>query len=255
MCGVSVKDIYYEDEDSDSQSDDDEWEVKKIFQISKTEESYWWEKVSINGQEINCQIDTASPKCLISEKLASHLTKEKPKPTTKRFISYTKHPIEVVGSLRLQVEGKRTKGLATFYVVKDEQAPLLSGQVAEKLQLIARIKKIQRNESAESMLNQLEPEIGKTTGLIPKKYRLKVDPTAKPQVNGPRRYPAHLMPRIKEKLREMEKEGQIIKVTEPTEWVNSMHPVVAGEKFWNGSVLTHRLSIKLSSAKIILYRR
>lgn len=49
-------------------------------------------------------------------------------------------------------------------------------------------------------------------------------------VHAPSRQPHALMDRIKKKLSEMEKEGHIAKVTEPTDWVNSMVTVVKQDK-------------------------
>ncbi|KAK2562371.1 Enzymatic polyprotein [Acropora cervicornis] len=53
-------------------------------------------------------------------------------------------------------------------------------------------------------------------------YSLKSDSTATPVVIGPRRQPAALLPKIVGKLNEMEEEGHLVKVTQPTDWANSM---------------------------------
>ena len=57
---------------------------------------------------------------------------------------------------------------------------------------------------------------------MPGTYYIKMDPTAKPVVHGPRRQPAALLPKIVDKLKEMEKKGHLAKVMQPTDWVNSM---------------------------------
>ena len=57
---------------------------------------------------------------------------------------------------------------------------------------------------------------------MPGTYSIKIDPTAKPVVHGPRRQPAALLPKIVDKLKEIEKEGHLAKVMQPTDWVNSM---------------------------------
>ena len=61
-----------------------------------------------------------------------------------------------------------------------------------------------------------------SSGAMPGTYSIKIDPTAKPVVHGPRRQPTALLPKIKEKLKEIEKEEHLAKVTQPTDWVNSM---------------------------------
>ena len=65
---------------------------------------------------------------------------------------------------------------------------------------------------------------------MPGTYYIKMDPTAKPVVHGPRRQPAALLPKIVDKLKEMEREGHLAKVMQPTDWVNSMVVSSRGEK-------------------------
>ena len=50
---------------------------------------------------------------------------------------------------------------------------------------------------------------------------MKIEVDAKPVVNPPRKIPAALREKVKKELDEMEKTGVIIKVEEPTDWVNS----------------------------------
>ena len=49
-----------------------------------------------------------------------------------------------------------------------------------------------------------------------------IDPTATPVVNAPRKVPVALRKRVKKALSDMENDGVIRKVDEPTDWVNSM---------------------------------
>ncbi|KAI2661981.1 Retrovirus-related Pol polyprotein from transposon 17.6 [Labeo rohita] len=58
-----------------------------------------------------------------------------------------------------------------------------------------------------------------------------LDPHATPVVHSPRRIPLALRSRLKEELESMERQGVIVKVTEPTEWVNFM---VVAEKLRTG---------------------
>ncbi|XP_056880704.1 uncharacterized protein LOC130521067 isoform X1 [Takifugu flavidus] len=75
-------------------------------------------------------------------------------------------------------------------------------------------------------LQQVEP-FCKGIGLFPGECTIHLDPKAIPVVHPPRRVPIALRKRLKMELQNMEKQQVIIKVTEPTEWVNSM---VAAEK-------------------------
>ena len=83
--------------------------------------------------------------------------------------------------------------------------------------------------SLKELLNQ-HPDLQNASGVMPGTYSIKIDPTAAPVVHGPRRQPAALLPKIVSKLKEMEKEGHLAKVTQPTDWVNSMVVSSRGDK-------------------------
>ena len=65
---------------------------------------------------------------------------------------------------------------------------------------------------------------------MPGTYSIKIHLTVTPVVHGPRRQPAALLPKITSKLKELEKEGHLAKVTQPTDWVNSMVVAQKGQK-------------------------
>ena len=62
------------------------------------------------------------------------------------------------------------------------------------------------------------------TGLscLPGEYHIEVDPAIKPVQHAPRRVPVPLKSKLKEKIDEMEKQGIIVKETQPTEWISSL---------------------------------
>uniref|UniRef100_A0A8C5PPV9 Gypsy retrotransposon integrase-like protein 1 n=1 Tax=Leptobrachium leishanense TaxID=445787 RepID=A0A8C5PPV9_9ANUR len=74
------------------------------------------------------------------------------------------------------------------------------------------------------------PELTRTTGTLPGKYTIKIDPEAQGVVHPVRRQPAALRNKILEKLQEMVKDGYITKVNQPTEWVSSMVAAVRNGK-------------------------
>ena len=59
-------------------------------------------------------------------------------------------------------------------------------------------------------------------GCLEKPYKILINPTVTPVVNPPRKIPAALPKRVKKALNDMENDGVIKKVDEPTDWVNSM---------------------------------
>ena len=69
-------------------------------------------------------------------------------------------------------------------------------------------------------------------GCLPREYNIEVDQNHTPGVHAPRRLPIAIRELVQGKLDEMETEGIIVKVAEPTPWVSSM--VVVCKK--NGDV-------------------
>jgi len=53
-------------------------------------------------------------------------------------------------------------------------------------------------------------------------YHITLDPEVSPVVHAPRTVPIELKDKLQAKLREMESQGIIAKVTQPTDWVNSL---------------------------------
>jgi len=170
------------------------------------------------------QIDTGATKSLLPYKVFKDMLCDTPiTKTARKFKSYTHHPIKVEGYVTLPTRYKNKFVDVQYYVVHVDQKPLLSGQVSEQLGLIERIHEV---------ANELDkyPELRKTTGTLPGTYSIKIDPTVTPVVHGPRRQSKALSAKIRTKLKEMEADGHITKVTEPTNWVSSMVTVVRNGK-------------------------
>ena len=141
-------------------------------------------------------------------------------PTDRKFESYSSNKLKVEGCITLPTCHKNVCIDVPYYVIEAERKPLLlSGDASKQLRLIERVYGLEQY-----------PELKMTTGTLPGKYSLKIDPSAKPVVHGPRRQPRALMPKIVDKLHEIERDKHIMKVTEPTHWVSSMVVVVKNGK-------------------------
>ena len=227
--GYKTKVVYEEEDTSEEESEDDfESENESVYSsvkavcISGKIDGEWWETVRINGVPTRSQIDTGTAQCLLPYNLYEKLKCGPLKKADKKFQSYTKHKIRVYGYINLPVAYKERQTKIKFYIAESQEQPLLSGEASKHLGLIERIHKIKDLEDF--------PELKKTTGTLPGTYSLKIDPTVQPVVHGPRRQPRALIPKIKAKLEEMEREKHITKVSEPTDWVSSLVVVMKGEK-------------------------
>ena len=179
--------------------------------------------MALNESNIDVQIDTGASVSIISAKLFRRL-----QPYTRlnkpdcRLKSYSKHPIAIAGHATVPVTYKDNTTDVKFYVVELNQPAILSGEASSRLGLIERIHGV---EDLPEFTN-----VKKATGVLPGLYSLKVDPSMRPVVHGPRRQPCALAAKIKAKLDEMVSEQHIVRVTEPTDWVSSMVTVLKKDK-------------------------
>ena len=90
------------------------------------------------------------------------------------------------------------------------------------------------NETKSPTVDELEeqfPQVLQGTGVFEGKYHLHLDPSVKPVVHPPRRVLVALRERLKTSLDDLEKQGIIAKVSEPTPWVSSLVLVDRGNKW------------------------
>ena len=79
-----------------------------------------------------------------------------------------------------------------------------------------------KSQQGGKRLYQEIPKCVHSLGRLDKPYHIEIDPTVKPVVNPVRTVPAALREKVKAELEDMEKQGVIRRVDEPTDWVNSM---------------------------------
>ena len=167
-----------------------------------------------------CQLDTDAYASVINTTQLRQIAPNAPiKKTKKTLVSYSQHQIKPKGYVTLPMRFNEKELNVNFYVIDRKQKPLLSGKVCQALDLIQRVRKIDVN--LEELLDQ-HPDLQNASGVMPGTYSIKIDPTATPVVHGPCRQSASLLPKIVSKLKEIEKEGHLAKITQPTDWVNCM---------------------------------
>ena len=131
------------------------------------------------------------------------------------------------GYTALPVRFRDRESWVKFYVIDSKQNPILSGKACQALILVQRVHQL--DTDLKELLDR-HPDLENASGAMPGTYSIKIYPTAKQVVHGPRRQPAALLPKIVDKLKEMEKGGHLAKVMQPTDWVNSMVVSSRGEK-------------------------
>ena len=200
-----------------SEKSDDDGGAHLINTVTDAGQHDWWECIEVDGFHIDMQIDTGVTKSLLPYTVFKDMLCDTPiTKTALKFKSYTHHPIKVEGYVTLPTRYKNK-------FVDVDQKPLLSGQASEQLGLIERIHEV---------TNELDtyPEVRQTTGTLPGTYSIKIALAVTPVIHWPRRQPKALSVKIRTKLKEMETDDHITKVTEPTDWVSSMVTVVPNGK-------------------------
>ncbi|XP_013407627.1 uncharacterized protein LOC106171724 [Lingula anatina] len=214
----SDNDVYYDDSVSEDSNNDPlyihttEVDDENVDSVSAAEDK-WIVTLDVQDKPLKFRIDTGA-KCNILvkadyEKLSLHKNLNQ---TTKVLRSYSNHKIRPIGKAQLSVAYNTTQLPVDFEVVDIDQENVINGAVSEKLGLLHRVR-VNKVNSVDDFT-----ELAKDTGTLPGKHTIKIDPTAKGVIHPARRQPASLKPRIVEKLQEMESDGFITRVHEPTEW-------------------------------------
>lgn len=179
-------------------------------------------------------IDSGAAVNIISEKTYNNLSIQ-PRflHTDLRMLAYgSKNALPIIGKFTGCVETRdKRKTNATFYVVRGDGCSLLSYQTADELELIKIIHSITPPPTSLTVADQL---ISSNPELFVSICKLKdfqvtlhikkdIQPTCKPH----RRVPFHLREKVEDKLRRLEAEDIIEKVTRPTPWVS---PIVTPPK-------------------------
>ena len=192
------------------------------------DEDEWWETLEVGNSTLRCQLDTGAHANVIN---ISQLQQVAPNAQIKKIkqilVSFSEHRMTPRGYTTFPVRFKDRESWVKFYVIDSKQTPILSGKACQALNLVQRVHQL--DTDLKELLDR-PPDLENASGAMPGTYSIKIDPTAKPVVHGPRRQPAALLPKILDKLKEMEKEGHLAKVMQPTDWVNSMVVSSRGEK-------------------------
>ena len=91
-----------------------------------------------------------------------------------------------------------------------------------KLKLVQQINTITSSSDKSSVIEKYPMVISDELGSLPGIYTIKLDTNAKPVQQPPRPVPVHLKEAYKTELDTLEQQRVIRKVTEYTEWVNSI---------------------------------
>ncbi|XP_021340039.1 uncharacterized protein LOC110441256 [Mizuhopecten yessoensis] len=161
------------------------------------------------GQHMKGNCQAFGKKCLKNYDLQS---KWRSKVTLK---SYTGDKIPVAGRCVIPYKDSQLK----FYVTDSTHTPLLGFRSSQDLEVI----KVELTTNTERK-NPVDmyPKLFEGLGCLKESYKIQIDESVTPVVNASRNVPAALRDRLKDAPSEMERDGIIEKVDQPTDWVSSL---------------------------------
>ncbi|XP_026054529.1 uncharacterized protein K02A2.6-like [Carassius auratus] len=197
--------------------------INKEHESTECEQAFAELELGQKASKVSFKLDTGAQVNIIPagrfEKLFS--TTEL-KPTTRRLTGYGGEPLDVKGTCQLNCRYKDTEAVLEFYIVSTHAPPVLGLRACLDLGLIKLVFSVDADTSKTCDIMQEFQDVFHGIGEFPGECTIHIDPTAVPVVYPPRRIPFTLRSRLKEELDSMEKSGIIVKVTEPTDWVNAL---------------------------------
>ena len=199
-------------------------EVKVPFlsEVYSREADFWTPIVKVDGHETHFKLDNGAAVSVVSDKepwLKDHqLTKSQ---------QILRGPggtiLSVVGTFRATLTYKERQISETVFVLKDQLYSLLSKKACVDLGLIARIGEV--NTQPVNFIGEF-PQLFHGLGKLETKYHIKLNPDVKPVcLYTPRKIPHPLLPKVKNEIDSMLRQGVISPVTVPTEWCSGIVPV------------------------------
>ena len=139
--------------------------------------------------------------------------------------------LKVSGVISATLKANHLESKQEIFVVRNLKTALLGRPAIEALNLVKVVNAVE--ESYKEYVQARHPKLFKGLGKLDGKYHIQLKDNAVPYaVNTPRRIALPLMPKVKDTLVELERQGVISKVDQPTDWCA---PIVAVSKS-NGDV-------------------
>ena len=229
----SVQADYYCDDSDEYSSDGTEGSINTVIEVSSVNDKNkpLYAKMIIDDKVVVHQIDPGATACIIPASYVGDRTITK-EPVTLRL--YDNSKIEALGRCKIKVRNAKTgKKWNISYVVIDNESltPLLSRQAAELMSLItvnydnfvSSVKSAPVHASLNDLVQSHKSVFSDGLGsLSADKVHLMVKDYAQPMVKQARNIPEARKEAVKAELQRMEDDGIIVKMDQPSDWVNQM---------------------------------
>ena len=142
--------------------------------------------------------------------------------TQVKLTAYNGEYIPVKGQAVLALKHRGHTQRALFVICPGQVQPILGRKICDDMGLVKRVLDVEQKE--EHIMDEYQ-ELFKGLGCVPGEISIQLRPDAEPVVEPCRKVPFGKLKELEEELKRMEENDVITKITEPTDWVNSLHLV------------------------------
>lgn len=194
------------------------------IQVVNDNDTEWNQTLYFNENPVDFKIDTGSPVNILPVNIFNDLsTNHRIKKQIWNLSTVSNERIPVIGSINLtcSLPNNPQRYKLEFVIVDLECNPLLGLQSCQRLNLVKRMANVNAL-SYSATLSKFSNVFSNDIGTLNPPYQIKLSNDAVPRIDAQRRIPFALRTQLQEELDRMESSGIIEKITEPTEWVNSI---------------------------------
>lgn len=204
--------------------------VNTIDIVSAANDKDWVVNILINEfLNVKFKVDTGSQVNIINTDVLDLLDIDQHNlvRTNHKLTSYTGQALKILGKCTLQCIYKNNHYDLQFYVVDAKSTCILGLSSSVDLNVVKitdeiRLDKGKRPNINNTCLLDEYSDLFEGIGCLKGESNIYLKNDAVPVVHASRKVPLALLPKLKNKLQELEKMDIIIKVNEPSDWVNSL---------------------------------
>lgn len=180
----------------------------------------WTMTISVKDTAVSFLLDTGAECNTLPRHLVEQMNVRVEQCSTTLY-SYSGHKLTPLGQITANVRAKGAEKQLTFIIVPDGKRAVLGGEACLNLGLLQKIDNLQ----ASNFNLDTYKDVFDGLGCIEGEHSIKLDNSYTPVIHAPRVIPEPIREKVIHELKQMEAQGIIVKVTEPTSWVNSLVPV------------------------------
>lgn len=183
--------------------------------------------LSLNKVDVQLKIDTGAEANAIPlntyKKIAEN-SLVKIRPPHAKITAYNRERVPVKAVCHLECTYKGQSHDLKFFISEVPSEPVIKIGSCKTVNLVKFIHAVSPSDS-EAFGTEIESEyrdIFTGLGCLAREYHIEVDPMIQPVIHPPRKVPHALRDKLKETLNDTVRQEVIVKVDEPTNWVNSL---------------------------------